>query len=60
MDVKQCDCLKNCLCMAIRSGQFGQTMATGHYYFDEIEELFSFKARWPYHTRKHAAPSLGQ
>jgi hypothetical protein len=22
-------------------------MGTGHYYFDEIEELFSFKVRWP-------------
>jgi hypothetical protein len=28
--------------MAIRSGQFGQTLGTGDYYFDEIEELFSF------------------
>jgi hypothetical protein len=54
MDVKQCDCLKNyCLCLAIRFGQFGQTMGTGHYYFDNIKELFSFKARWPYHTRKN-------
>jgi hypothetical protein len=26
MDVKQCECLKNCLCMAIRSGQSWQTM----------------------------------
>jgi hypothetical protein len=36
MYTKQCDCLKNCLCLAIRFGQFGQTMGTGHYYFDEI------------------------
>jgi hypothetical protein len=38
MYTKQCDCLKNCLCIAIRFGQFGQAMGTGHYYFDEIVE----------------------
>jgi hypothetical protein len=28
MYVKQCVCLNNCLCMAIRSGQSWQTMGT--------------------------------
>jgi hypothetical protein len=28
MYLKQCVCLKNCLCMAIRSGQSWQTMGT--------------------------------
>jgi hypothetical protein len=33
------------LVLAIQFGQFGQTMGTGHYYFDE------FLARWPYHGK---------
>jgi hypothetical protein len=45
MYTKQCVCLKICLCLAKRFGQFGQTMGTGHYYFDE------FLARWPYHGK---------
>jgi hypothetical protein len=46
MYTKQCDCLKNCLCIAIRFGQFGQTMGTGHYYFDEIvEHVYLLKNR---------------
>jgi hypothetical protein len=30
-----------CLFTLSRSGQFGQTMGTGHYYFDEMRSFFN-------------------